>query len=165
MIVNFLNTLKVPKKTREEMKRVMEECLKYLNQTEPTEINIAFVTPEEIREVNKNQRGKDVPTDVLSFPSINLKVGEIIDLTNMDHKFNINPENDAFSLGDMLLCIDVAKAQAKEFKHSLETELVRLSLHSILHCMGYDHIKDEDYAVMHKVEMEVGKLCGYDFSE
>ena len=165
MIVNFLNTLKVPKKTREEMKRVMEECLKYLNQTEPTEINIAFVTPEEIRAVNKNQRGKDVPTDVLSFPSINLKVGEIIDLTNMDHKFNINPENDAFSLGDMLLCIDVAKAQAKEFKHSLETELVRLSLHSILHCMGYDHIKDEDYAVMHKVEMEVGKLCGYDFSE
>ena len=165
MIVNFLNTLKVPKKTREEMKRVMEECLKYLNQTEPTEINIAFVTPEEIREVNKNQRGKDVPTDVLSFPSINLKVGEIIDLTNMDHKFNINPENDAFSLGDMLLCIDVAKAQAKEFKHSLETELVRLSLHSILHCLGYDHIKDEDYSVMHKVEMEVGKLCGYDFSE
>lgn len=165
MIVNFLNTLKVPKKTREEMKRVMEECLKYLNQTEPTEINIAFVTPEEIREVNKNQRGKDVPTDVLSFPSINVKVGEIIDLTNMDHKFNINPENDAFSLGDMLLCIDVAKAQAKEFKHSLETELVRLSLHSILHCLGYDHIKDEDYAVMHKVEMEVGKLCGYDFSE
>lgn len=165
MIVNFLNTLKVPKKTREEMKRVMEECLKYLNQTEPTEINIAFVTPEEIREVNKNQRGKDVPTDVLSFPSINLKVGEIIDLTNMDHKFNINPENDAFSLGDMLLCIDVAKAQAKEFKHSLETELVRLSLHSILHCLGYDHIKDEDYAIMHKVEMEVGKLCGYDFSE
>lgn len=165
MIVNFLNTLKVPKKTREEMKRVMEECLKYLNQTEPTEINIAFVTPEEIREVNKNQRGKDVPTDVLSFPSINLKVGEIIDLTNMDHKFNINPENDAFSLGDMLLCIDVAKAQAKEFKHSLETELVRLSLHSILHCLGYDHIKDEDYAVMHKVEIEVGKLCGYDFSE
>lgn len=165
MIVNFLNTLKVPKKTREEMKRVMEECLNYLNQTEPTEINIAFVTPEEIREVNKNQRGKDVPTDVLSFPSINLKVGEIIDLTNMDHKFNINPENDAFSLGDMLLCIDVAKAQAKEFKHSLETELVRLSLHSLLHCLGYDHIKDEDYAVMHKVEMEVGKLCGYDFSE
>ena len=165
MIFNFLNTLKVPKKTREEMKRVMEECLKYLNQTEPTEINIAFVTPEEIREVNKNQRGKDVPTDVLSFPSINLKVGEIIDLTNMDHKFNINPENDAFSLGDMLLCIDVAKAQAKEFKHSLETEWVRLSLHSILHCLGYDHIKDEDYAIMHKVEMEVGKLCGYDFSE
>lgn len=165
MIVNFLNTLKVPKKTREEMKRVMEECLKYLNQTEPTEINIAFVTPEEIREVNKNQRGKDVPTDVLSFPSINLKVGEIIDLTNMDHKFNINPENDAFSLGDMLLCIDVAKAQAKEFKHSLETELVRLSLHSILHCLGYDHIKDEDYVIMHKVEVEVGKLCGYDFSE
>lgn len=165
MIVNFLNTLKVPKKTREEMKRVMEECLKYLNQTEPTEINIAFVTPEEIREVNKNQRGKDVPTDVLSFPSINLKVGEIIDLTNMDHKFNINPENDAFSLGDMLLCIDVAKAQAKKFKHSLETELVRLSLHSVLHCLGYDHIKDEDYAIMHKVEIEVGKLCGYDFSE
>ena len=65
----------------------------------------------------------------------------------------------------MLLCKEVAKKQAKDYKHSLETELVRLSMHSILHCLGYDHIKDDDYVVMHKIEVEVGKICGYDFSE
>lgn len=165
MIVNYLNTCKVLKKTREQMQRVMEECLKYLNQTALCEINVTFVTADEIKEVNKNQRGKDLPTDVLSFPSINLKVGEIIDPENIDHKYNINPENNAFSLGDMLICLEVSKVQAKEYGHSTETELVRLSLHSILHCLGYDHIKDEDFEIMHKVEVEVGKICGYDFSE
>lgn len=165
MIVNYLNPSAVSKKTREEMKRVMEECLKYLNQNCLMEINIAFVTPDEIREVNKNQRNKDVPTDVLSFPSVTINAGEVVDINNDNYRYNINPENDAFSLGDMLLCKEVAKEQAKDFKHSLETELVRLSLHSVLHCLGYDHIKDEDYAVMHKLEVEVGKICGYDFSE
>lgn len=165
MIVNYLNPSVVPKKTREEIKRVMEECLKYLNQNCLTEINIAFVTSDEIREVNKNQRNKDIPTDVLSFPAVTIGAGEVIDINNDNYRYNINPENNAFSLGDMLLCKEVAKKQAKDYKHSLETELVRLSLHSILHCLGYDHIKDEDYAVMHKLEVEVGKICGYDFSE
>ena len=96
MIVNYLNPSVVPKKTREEIKRVMEECLKYLNQNCLTEINIAFVTSDEIREVNKNQRNKDIPTDVLSFPAVTIGAGEVIDINNDNYRYNINPENNAF---------------------------------------------------------------------
>ncbi len=165
MIVNFLNTTGVQKSVRDEIKRVLEYTLTKLHQTAPTEINIGFVTPEEIKEVNKNQRGKDVPTDVLSFPAFNLKIGEIIDPLSSDYKYNINPENGAFSLGDMIICIDVAKNQAQNFGHSLKDELVRLSLHSLLHCLGYDHIEDKDFEIMHKIEMEVASECGYNFTE
>ena len=101
----------------------------------------------------------------MSFPASDVKVGEVIDVTKDDYKYNINPENGAFSLGDMIICLEVAKTQAKSFKHSLKDELVRLSLHSLLHCLGYDHIEDSDYEIMHKLEIGVAKLCGYEFEE
>ena len=165
MIVNFLNKTEVPKATRDEMVRVMEKALQVLKQTALLEINVGFVSADEIRAVNLKQRDKDSSTDVLSFPASDVKVGEVIDVTKDEYKYNINPENEAFSLGDMIICLEVAKAQAKSFKHSLKDELVRLSLHSLLHCLGYDHIEDKDYEIMHKLEIGVAKLCGYDFEE
>ena len=165
MIVNFLNKTEVPKPTRDEMVRVMEKALQVLKQTALLEINVGFVSADEIRAVNLEQRDKDTPTDVLSFPASDVKVGEVIDVTKDEYKYNINPENEAFSLGDMIICLEVAKSQAKSFGHSLKDELVRLSLHSLLHCLGYDHIEDSDYEIMHKLEIGVAKLCGYEFEE
>ncbi len=165
MIVNFLNKTEVSKPVRDEMQRVMEKALEVLKQKELLEINVGFVSKDEIQVVNSKERKKDSPTDVLSFPASNVQVGEVIDLKKEEYKYNINPENDAFLLGDMIICIEVAKAQAKSFKHSLKDELVRLSLHSLLHCLGYDHIEDKDYEIMHKLELGVAKLCGYDFEE
>lgn len=165
MIVNFLNKTEVPKPTRDEMVRVMEKALEVLKQTALVEINVGFVSKEEIHSVNLKQREKDSPTDVLSFPASDIKPMEIIDLSKDEYKYNINPENEAFSLGDMIICLEVAKVQAKSFGHSLKAELVRLSLHSLLHCLGYDHIKDSDYEIMHKLEIGVAKLCGYEFEE
>ena len=165
MIVNFLNKTEVPKATRDEMVKVMEKALQVLRQTALLEINVGFVSADEIRAVNLEQRDKDTPTDVLSFPASDVKVGEVIDVTKDEYKYNINPENEAFSLGDMIICLEVAKVQAKSFGHSLKAELVRLSLHSLLHCLGYDHIKDSDYEIMHKLEIGVAKLCGYNFEE
>lgn len=165
MIVNFLNKTEVPKATRDEMVRVMEKALQVLKQTALVEINVGFVSSDEIRAVNLEQRDKDTPTDVLSFPASDVKVGEVIDVTKDEYKYNINPENEAFSLGDMIICLEVAKKQAKSFGHSLKDELVRLSLHSLLHCLGYDHIEDSDYEIMHKLELGVAQLCGYNFEE
>ena len=165
MIVNFLNKTEVSKPVRDEMQRVMEKALEVLKQKELLEINIGFVSKEEIQAVNSKERKKDAPTDVLSFPASNVQVGEIIDISKEEYKYNINPENEAFLLGDMIICIEVAKEQAKSFKHSLKDELVRLSLHSLLHCLGYDHIEDKDYEIMHKLELGVAKLCGYNFEE
>lgn len=165
MIVNFLNTKGISKATREEMQNIMEKALIKTNQTAEFEINVGFVTPDEIKEVNKKQRNKDSATDVLSFPAFDLKVGEVVNTEDEKYFLNINPETKAFALGDMIICTEVAKEQAKSYGHSLKTELVRLALHSVLHCLGYDHIKDSDYEIMHKLEMEVMQENGYKVAE
>jgi len=161
MRINFLNFGGIAKCTRDEMLRVMEETLKNLGQPTQMEINVAFVTPEEIKNVNCKERNKDVPTDVLSFPAFELQPFEKVDLKDDKYKWNINPENGYFTLGDMLLCVDVAKTQAKNLKHTLKEEVVRLSLHSLLHCLGFDHIEDKDYEIMNKIEKEILNICGY----
>ena len=161
MRINFLNYGGVQKCTRDAMLEVMEKALNMLGQPSKMEINVAFVSPDEIKVVNGKERGKNEPTDVLSFPAFDLKPLEKVDLKEDKYKWNINPENDYFVLGDMLLCKDFAKKQAETLRHSLKEELVRLSLHSLLHCLGYDHIKDEDYEIMHKVELAVLDALGY----
>lgn len=161
MIVNFLNNGGVQKCTREEIIRVLNEGLKAIKQPNEVEVNIAFVSSDEIKVVNAKERKKDVPTDVLSFPAFDLKVGEVVDLTNDKYKWNINPENEHFCLGDILLCKEVAKQQANELGHTLKAELVRLVVHSLLHLVGYDHIEDSDYELMHKKELEILSNCGY----
>lgn len=161
MKINFLNYDGVAKATRDEMLRVMENALNMLGEPTNMEINVGFVTPEEIKEVNNKERGKNSSTDVLSFPSFELKPFEKVDLTLDKYKWNINPENGYFVLGDMLLCKEIAKTQAKELHHTLKNELIRLSLHSLLHCLGFDHIEDKDYEVMHKAELEILSACGY----
>ena len=161
MRINFLNYDGVQKCTRDAMLEVMEKALNLLGQPSKMEINVAFVSPEEMQAVNDRERGKNAPTDVLSFPAFDLKPLEKVDLTDDKYKWNINPENDYFVLGDMLLCKEVAKKQAQNLGHSLKEEIVRLSLHSILHCLGYDHIEDADYEIMHKIEHAVLDMLGY----
>jgi len=161
MRINFLNYDGVQKCTRDAMLEVMEKALNLLGQPTKMEINVAFVSPDEIRVVNNRERGKNTPTDVLSFPAFELKPFEKVDMADDKYKWNINPENDYFVLGDMLLCKEFAKQQAKNLGHTLKEEIVRLSLHSLLHCLGFDHIEDADYEVMHKIELEVLNTLGY----
>lgn len=161
MRINFLNYDGVQKCTRDAMLNVMEKALNLLGQPTKMEINVAFVSPDEIKVVNEKERGKNSATDVLSFPAFDLKPMEKVDLTDERYKWNINPENDYFVLGDMLLCKEIAKKQAQNLGHTLKEELVRLSLHSLLHCLGYDHIEDADYEVMHKIELAVLDALGY----
>lgn len=165
MIVNYLNNGGVQKCTREEIERVLGLSLKEMGQNADVEINIAFASEEEMKEVNKRSRNKDSATDVLSFPAFELKPGEVIDLADDNYKWNINPENNHFVLGDILLCSSVAKVQAKKLGHSLKLELVRLSVHSLLHLLGYDHIKEEDKKVMHPKEIVCMKKAGYEIIE
>ncbi|MBO4412739.1 MAG: rRNA maturation RNase YbeY [Clostridia bacterium] len=103
------------------------------------EVSVRYAGEEEIRAINKEYRNVDKKTDVLSFPLINFNSSEDIkeELKNQD-----------LMLGDIVICKSFAKAQAKEYKHSLKRELCFLSLHGFLHLLGYDHIKKEDEAVM-----------------
>ena len=115
--------------------------MKKMELPECTDVTITFVTNERIHELNRDYRGIDRPTDVLSFECDNIPFeGE--DLRDVEE----------FELGDTIIATDVALAQTEEYGTTFEEEVTLLTVHSLLHLCGYDHIEDEDYKVMHALE-------------
>ncbi len=103
----------------------------------PCEISVLFTDNEGIREINKEMRDVDSATDVLSFPMYEFTPGEFDIDTDM-----IDEESHRLPLGDMALSIDRIKEQAKDFGHSLSREAAYLTVHSVLHLLGYDHLDE-----------------------
>ncbi|MBQ9961369.1 MAG: rRNA maturation RNase YbeY [Firmicutes bacterium] len=105
---------------------------------ERAEVSLTLVEPEEIKELNAEYRDVDKVTDVLSFPQYE----GVWDM----------PEEGELCLGDVVICVERAKEQAEEYGHSYEREFVYLFVHSLLHLLGYDHMEDEEKAVMREKE-------------
>lgn len=123
---------------------VAQQTLAILGQS-PVELTIKFASPKEIRRLNNTFRQTDRVTDVLSFPAFDVKVGELVPTSSDDPAY----------LGDMAICLKQTKKQAKEYGNTTKQEIKKLVIHSILHMLGYDHIKDEDYAIMQAKEEEI----------
>ena len=102
--------------------------LEYEGFAADTEVSVSFVDNERIREINREFRQIDKPTDVLSFP--------LTDYGELDYTIADEPEQ---SLGDIVLSLERANEQAAEFGHSFEREVAFLTVHSMLHLLGYDH--------------------------
>lgn len=124
---------------------------KILKQKEKLYIELNFVSEEEIRTLNGEQRGIDKVTDVLSFPSLDGIRGKI--LKAKDHPFECDDEG--LFLGSIVICIKRAAEQAEEYGHSLEREFTYLACHGTLHLFGYDHMTDEDKAEMRNLEEKI----------
>lgn len=135
-------------------KKVALKVLELMGQPDCLDVAIEFVTEDEIQRLNREIRNIDKVTDVLSFPSTEITAGEILDVENEDLMFLVG-ENGCVHFGDMALCLAQCKRQAKEYGVSLKSEIKKLVIHSMLHLMGYDHIKDEDFEVMNKKEKEL----------
>ena len=122
----------------EEIKNLIEKSiaavLKIEKLDENVEVSVSFVGDDEIRDLNREYRGVDKSTDVLSFP--------------MDDEFII----DNRILGDVIINTRRVMEQAEELGHSNERELSYLTVHSILHLLGYDHMEDEDKKEMRERE-------------
>lgn len=131
-----------------EMDDKLESVIKTVFETEGLslayEVSITFVGKDEIHQLNKEFRKVDRPTDVLSFP--------------MDTDFMV--EGMDAMLGDIVICMDVAKEQAADFGHSLDREIMYLTCHSTLHLLGYDHMTDDEKKEMRTREKEVMKILG-----
>ena len=110
------------------------------------ELSLSTVTPEEIREINRDYRGVDSDTDVLSFPQFE-EIEEI-------------PEKGEAALGDVVISLSRAHEQASEYGHSFERELCYLFVHSVFHLLGYDHMEEADKRVMRSREESVMKKLG-----
>ena len=139
MINEWQKSVKLPKK---EIKILVSTILKSM-MAEKSIVGITFVDDKTIHKLNKKYRKKDKPTDVLSFA---LKDGEISTVISSD------------LIGDVVISIETAIRQAKDFKHSFEKELKILLVHGILHLFGYDHIKEKEFGTMKKKEKEIFKL-------
>ena len=108
------------------------------------EFTITITDNEQIHQLNKEFRGVDSATDVLSFP-----------LWNREEDPFINPENNCIMLGDIIISLERAAEQATEYGHSLKRECAYLCVHAVMHLLGYDHIEEDDKKVMRAREEEI----------
>ncbi len=131
----------------------LEEALaSFIDSDMPLAVEAVFVSEEEIRRLNREQRHVDAVTDVLSFPSLSLTAGQKI--CGRDFPFDVD-ENGNLFLGSVVICEKRAEEQAQEYGHSYERELHYLLVHGVMHCLGCDHMEAGEKAVMRAAEEEV----------
>ena len=152
----FINDYALSKNFKKLIVKLLKTANKYskFNQRK-VQVEISFVDKEQIRLLNKKERNVDKTTDVLSFPTLNLKPMQKIKIK--DFKDDIDQETKHLMLGDIIICEDVAKKNAEEYGHSYERELCYLIVHGFLHLLGYDHMEEDDKKVMRALEEAVLK--------
>ena len=112
------------------------------------EINVLITDSAGIRAYNKDYRGIDKETDVLSFPGVDYPAPADFSLAEQDVHSYFNPESGEVLLGDIILCQDRIYAQAEEYGHSVLREFAFLIVHSVLHLLGYDHMEKDEESIM-----------------
>ena len=128
------------------IKAIALEIMKFEGSPDNSQLSMVFCDDEAIKDLNNEYRGKNEPTDVLSFP---------MELENFVPEIRM--------LGDIVISTDTAIRQAKEYNHSVITEIVILMIHGLLHLHGYDHIEEDDCKKMRAREAEILKyLCSLD---
>ncbi|MFA5575746.1 MAG: rRNA maturation RNase YbeY [Tissierellaceae bacterium] len=137
------NKLAPGKDIEKTLSNLVEKVLELENLEGDYEISISFVDNEQIRELNRDYRGIDEETDVLSFP--------------LDD--SINREGPTL-LGDIIISLEKAKEQSDDYGHSLEREIAYLAVHSMLHLLGYDHMEEDERLAMRSREKEIMKELG-----
>lgn len=123
---------------RTHITRCVQGALDAEGVTAPCEINVLVTNDDGIHVINRENRNIDRATDVLSFPMFNLIPGQ----PPQDWTEYIDPETGLVPLGDMCISIEHAVAQAKEYGHSTRREIGYLTIHSMLHLLGYDHLDE-----------------------
>lgn len=138
----------LPFDVEEVANKVIKETLQKEGCPYEVEVSMVLTTDEEIHKTNKEFRGIDRPTDVLSFPAVDYqKPADFSEVEAMPEQY-LNPENQELILGDIMISIDKVYEQAEEFNHSVKREFAFLVVHSMLHLLGYDHMEEEERKIM-----------------
>lgn len=147
MIVTLENNqeeIQVPEELEATLKKAMDIVAEKENLRDNAEVDITLVNVDEIHELNKQYRGIDRPTDVLSFA-----------LDEGDEEPEVEDEEVEHLLGDVIICAQKAVEQGEEFGHGLTREMTYLAVHGMLHLLGYDHMEEEDKKVMRAREEDI----------
>ncbi len=144
----------------EELYNTIESVIDFALKEEqvilPYEISVLLVDNEEIKNINQDTRNIDKETDVLSFPMLEYTEGKVFKEVYLNFDF---PETykDGYDLvlGDIVLSLEKAKEQSEDFGHSFLREVCYLIVHSVLHLLGYDHMKEDEKVIMRKQEENI----------
>lgn len=137
---NQQEKLSLTQEMEDRIVEVLEEAARVHEVDDMTEVSLMFTDDETIHEMNREYRGIDRPTDVLSFA---LEEGE-------EEEIYGGPEENL--LGDIIISVETAVRQAEEYGHSVEREMAFLALHGMLHLLGYDHMEEEERQEMRAQE-------------
>ncbi|MBU3098477.1 MULTISPECIES: rRNA maturation RNase YbeY [Clostridium] len=156
LIDNRQNKIEVTKELETVIKDVIEYTLCEEKLSIDNEVSVIFIDNEEIKEINKKYRGIDKITDVLSFPMLNYPENKVFKEVYINYKFDQSDLYDEkLVIGDVALSLERAKLQSEEFGHSFIRECAYLTVHSILHLLGYDHMEEDQKNIMRKREEEI----------
>ena len=144
----------------EIINRVILEAIDYAGCPYEAEVSVLLADDEGIRELNREHRGIDAPTDVLSFPMGDYETPCDFEQLEDACEDYFNMETGELMLGDIVLSVDKIREQADKYGHSQERELAFLVAHSMLHLFGYDHMDDAERLVMEEKQEEILNRLG-----
>ncbi|MFQ8920423.1 MAG: rRNA maturation RNase YbeY [Clostridium paraputrificum] len=153
---NRQEKIEVTKELVKELEHTIEFALKEEEVNIPFEISLLFVDNDEIREINNETRNIDKETDVLSFPMLDYPKDKAFKDVYKNYEFDETyMDGEELVLGDIVLSLEKALEQSKEYNHSFKREASYLVVHSVLHLLGYDHMEEDEKKVMRKREEEI----------
>ncbi len=136
-------------------KEIIETVLKIEECPYETEVNLFITDNEGIRTYNRQFRGIDKETDVLSFPNIEYESPADFEVVRELEIAYQNPDTNEIILGDIILSIDKVISQSEEYGHSSKREFAFLIVHSMLHLLGYDHMEEADAVIMEAKQEQI----------
>lgn len=140
---------------------IIEYAVDFVGCPYECDVEVTLTDNERIKEINHSERGIDSPTDVLSFPMIDFEKPTDLSLAEAHPEDYFHPETGELLLGDIVISIERAAEQAKEYNHSIFREIAFLTAHSMLHLFGYDHMTDEERVEMEKLQDQILNDKGY----
>ena len=153
-----IETTRTPEGLQDLLERVCKCCCQ-VEGVDHMHVACRLVDDAAIRGINKAFRGIDRATDVISFPSVRYAPGRTAKTSSRQLRRELDPGTGCVHLGDYVLSLDHARAQAAEYGHSLARELGYLSAHAMFHLMGYDHEGEEDKRLMRSMEEKAMELA------
>lgn len=142
------------------LRRVADACERVEGLSGRYQALVMFVTDARIREINREMRKKDAATDVLSFPTCSYPRGGTAGTCQHLLRRELDPDTGCVHLGDIVISLEHARAQAAQYGHSVAREIGYLLAHGLMHVMGYDHMEEEEKKIMRKREEAALKAAG-----
>jgi probable rRNA maturation factor len=148
LIENMQETMEIKDEIYDLLTNAVEKSLALEKFKIPCEVSILLVDDETIRGINKEHRDIDKPTDVLSFPIVDMIEGKF-----SSNEGDMDLDENQLLLGDIVISVETARRQSEEYLHSFEREMAFLATHGVFHLLGYDHMEEpQEKKMMDKQE-------------